>query len=197
MAAASVEDSDRAIIERYTDQPSQLPAEIRLGIEEDFHGESVQLYAMADLDASLKLSSTWVALGPSRVAIAREDGAAHPVVRSFPRSSIQEVRLDPGLSCNSLCFLGDPDEPALARLRFTHRQRRAMENIQFIIEQQLEDRAVEPKDADAVYADSVAGSVRDAQALVARNDMAVIWRLLSYLRPYRGQVAFGWRRRRY
>ncbi len=191
MAAASIEDSDRAIIERYTDQPSQLPAEIRLGIEEDFHGESVQLYAMADLDASLKLSSTWVALGPSRVAIAREDGAAHPVVRSFPRSSIQEVRLDPGLSCNSLCFLGEPDEPALARLRFTHRQRRAMENIQFIIEQQLEDRAVEPKDADAVYADSVAGSVRDAQALVARNDMAVIWRLLSYLRPYRGQVAFG------
>jgi ATP-binding cassette subfamily B protein len=191
MLATAVEDSDRQIIERYTDQPARLPAAVRVGIEEDFQGEPVQLYGMADLDASLKLVSTWVALGPSRVAIAREDLGAHPVVRSFPRESIREVRLEPGLSCSSLCFLGDPDEPALARIRFTHRQRRSMENIQFVIEQQLAGRTIESKEADGVYADAVAGPVRDAQALVARNDMAVIWRLLSYLKPYKGQVTFG------
>jgi ATP-binding cassette subfamily B protein len=191
MAAAECFDTDRRIIERYTDQPSRLPARLREGIEEEFQGEPVQLYALADLDASLNLVEIWVAMGPSRIAIARDDPDAQPVVRSFPRDAIREVRLEPGLSCNSLCFLGEPDEPALARVRFTHRQRRAMENIQFVIEQQLEGRSVEPRDADDVYADQVAGPVRDAQALVARNDMAVIWRLLSYLHPYRGQVAFG------
>lgn len=189
----SIEDPDRQIIERYTDQPVRLPASLRAEIEEDFGGEPVQLYAMADLDASLKLSSTWLALGPERVAIARSsDADARPVVRSFPRSSIEAVRLDPGLSCNTLSFLGGPDEPALARLRFTHRQRPAMENLQFVLEQQLSGRAIDSDEtADDVYADAVAGPVREAQALVAHNDMAVIWRLLSYLGPYRGHVAFG------
>jgi ATP-binding cassette subfamily B protein len=190
MAAAAL-DSDREIIERYTDQPARLPERLRAGIEQDFGGEPVQLYAMADLDAKLALSASWVALGPTRIAIAVDAPDAHPVVRSFPRSQLREVRLDPGLSCSSLHFLAEPDEPALARVRFTHRQRRAMENIQFVLEQQLGGREIEAQDPDAVYADAVAGPVRDAQALVAPNDMAVIWRLLSYLQPYRGHVAFG------
>ncbi len=191
MQAVTAVECDREIIDRYTDQPHRLPARLRAGIEEDFQGQPVQLYAMADLDASLRFAATWVALGPERVALAREDGDAHPVVRSFPRSSIRDVRLDPGLSCSSLSFLGDPDEPALARVRFTHRQRRAMENIQFVVEQQLAGRDVPSQEPDGVYADAVAGPVRDAQALVAANDMAVIWRLLSYLAPYKGHVAFG------
>jgi ATP-binding cassette subfamily B protein len=87
--------------------------------------------------------------------------------------------------------LGAPGEPALARLRFTHRQRRAMENVHFLLEQGLDGRLVDRVDPDAVYADSVAGPVREAQALVAGNDMSVLLRLLSYLRPYRGQVVFG------
>ena len=190
----TIEDADRQIIERYSDQPSRLPQAVRAGIEADFSGGPVQLYALADLDASLKLSSTtWVALGPDRVAIARDsDTENHPVVRSFPRSSIQAVRLEPGLSCSSLSFLEGPDEPALAKVRFTHRQRRAMENIQFVLEQQLSGRKIESDDsADDIYAESVAAPVREAQALVARNDMAVIWRLLSYLAPYKGAVTFG------
>lgn len=191
MAAATSCETDRRIIERYADQPARLPARLRAGIEEDFGGEPIQLYALADLDASLSLSATWLALGPTRIALARDEPGDHPVVRSFPRSRVREVQLEPGLSCSSLCFLGEPDEPALARVRFTHRQRRAMENIQFVVEQQLEGRELDPRDPDDVYADAVAGPVREAQALVARNDAAIVWRLLSYLRPYRGQVAFG------
>ena len=45
--------------------------------------------------------------------------------------------------------------------------------------------------ADAEYADSIASPIREAQALVAGNRMAVIWRLLSYLRPYRKHVLVG------
>ena len=46
-------------------------------------------------------------------------------------------------------------------------------------------------DADEEYAHSVAAPVREAQALVAGNRRAVLWRLLGYLRPYRKRMAAG------
>ena len=54
---------DREIINRYTDQPAQLPAELRSAIEAEWGGSPVQLYALADLDAGLRLAESWVALG--------------------------------------------------------------------------------------------------------------------------------------
>ncbi len=183
-------DSDRQIIERYTDQPPLIPPALRLRIEEHFEGGPVQLYALADLDSSLRLGETWVALGSRAITLARERGEELEV-QGFERARIREVRLEPGLSCNTLRFLAGPGEPALARVRFTHRQRRAMENLQFVVEQQLRGREIPPADPDAAYAEGVASPIREAQALVAGNDMAVLWRLLAYLKPYRGQVAFG------
>jgi ATP-binding cassette subfamily B protein len=183
--------ADRAILERYTDQPASLPRALRASIERRCLGRPVQLYALADLDASLRLGETWLALGPRELAVASLDGD-RPEIRTFPRGAVRGVRLEPGLTCNVLLLLGEPGEPALARLRFTHRQRRAMENLQFALEQELEGRALETEgDPDALYAQGVAGPIRDAQALVAGNDAGVLWRLLGYLRPYRGQVAFG------
>jgi ATP-binding cassette subfamily B protein len=182
--------TDRAILERYTDQPAQLPRTLRRSIEKRFLGRPVQLYALADLDASLRLSETWLALGPRELAVASLAGSS-PEIRCFPRAALAGVRLDPGLTCNTLVLLGAPGEPALARLHFTHRQRRAMENVAFVLEQALQGRRVPADAPDAAYADAVAGPIRDAQALVAGNDAAVLWRLLGYLRPYRGHVAFG------
>jgi ATP-binding cassette subfamily B protein len=184
------DDSDRQIIERYTDQPALMPPAVRRRVEERFDGNPVQLYALADLDGSLRLSQTWLALGDRAIAVARERGDGVEV-ESFERARIGDVRLEPGLSCNTLRFLAEPGEPALARVRFTHRQRRAMENLQFVVEQRLEGREIPPADPDSVYAEGVASPIREAQALVAGNDMAVLWRLLAYLKPYRGQVAFG------
>jgi hypothetical protein len=62
---------NRAIIERYTDQPARLPQDLRRRLEADWDGEPVQLYAMADLDARMRLTEAWLALGPSRLALAR------------------------------------------------------------------------------------------------------------------------------
>jgi ATP-binding cassette subfamily B protein len=181
--------TDRRIIERYTDQPSVLPADLRREIEGRMGGV-IQLYALADLDDALSLKETWLCVGPSQVAVCRRD-ARHTVIRTLDRAAVREVRLEPGLACNTLRLLGEPGEPSLARLRFTHRQRRAMENVQFLLQQGIEGRDVPVANADRVYAESVAAPVREAQALVAGNDAAVLWRLLGYLRPYRGQVAFG------
>ncbi|HWC74043.1 MAG TPA: ABC transporter ATP-binding protein [Gemmatimonadales bacterium] len=183
---------DDQIIARYTAQPARLPPELRREIERDWRGAAVQLYALADLDQSLRLTEAWLALGPRHVAVARHNGEVWEI-RSFERRLIQAVREAPGLSANTLTILGSPDEPALALLRYTHRQRRAFENIRFVLEEQLggSTREIPGLDADQVYADSIARPIREAQALVAGHQTAVIRRLLGYLKPYRRQLTLG------
>ena len=183
---------DQEIVARYTDQPKRLPAELRARIEARWGGRPVQLYALADLNASMQLVRTWVALGPDEVAIARESDAGDEWdLYAFARSRVRQVREVPGLSGSVLVFLAAPDEPALAVVRYTHRQRRAMENIKFVLKEELEGRTLRPSDADAQYASGVAGPIKEAQALVAGNRAAVISRLLGYLKPYRRQVYIG------
>src|SRR5436190_933155 len=88
------------LVERYTDQPAVMPEELRLQIEKAWQGEQVQLYAMADLDARMRFSRTWIALGPQRVAVARESGGGmHGIdVSSYDRKEVQSVRHRAGLS---------------------------------------------------------------------------------------------------
>lgn len=203
---------DRRIVERYTDQPARMPVEVREAVEGAWGGRPVQLYALIDLDAGMQLDEAWLALEKDCVAIARRraheglasgsnadgsnaDGSTSGGetwdVQSFSRERLQAIRETPGLSGSTLTFLGAPDEPALAVVRYTHRQRRAVENVRFVLEQELEGRSVPTGDADDEYAASVAAPVREAQALVAGNQGAVLWRLLSYLGRYRGKVVLG------
>src|SRR5436190_9996260 len=189
---STLQQLDDYIIARYTAQPTRLPAELRREIERAWEGAPVQLYALADLDQSLRLTETWLALGPRHVAIARRDSEGWDV-RSIERLRIEAVREAPGLSANTLTILGKPGEPALALLRYTHRQRRAFENIRFVLEEHIQghERALAEGDADRLYAESVARPIRDAQALVSGRQTAVIRRLLGYLKPYHGQLTLG------
>ena len=182
---------DTRIIERYTDQPAQMPADLRRRIEDRWDGEPVQLYALADLDESMSLTQRWFALGPSKAATAdqRDDGSWR--IDTFERRDVEAVREIPGLSSTVLLVLGRPGEAPLATLRYTHRQRRAMENLRFVLEAQIEGRETAPADADLEYERSVAAPVREAQALVGGNRRAVLWRLLGYLGPYKARLLAG------
>src|SRR2546429_7826450 len=60
---------DDHIIARYTAQPTRLPQELRREIEHAWQGAAVQLYALADLDQSLRLTETWLGLGPRAIAV--------------------------------------------------------------------------------------------------------------------------------
>jgi ATP-binding cassette subfamily B protein len=181
---------DQKIIARYTDQPDRMPAEVREAIEGAWGGRPVQLYALTDLDAGMRFTELWVALGETEVALARREGTGW-AVHSIPRTRIRGVLETPGLSGNTLTLLADPDEPALAVVRYTHRQRRAVENLRFVLQQELEGRTIPPSDPDAEYARSVAAPIREAQALVAGSQTAVLWRLMGYLGRYRKQVVLG------
>ena len=187
---------DQAIITRYLHQPATLPGDLRAQVERAWGNLPVQLYALCDLDASLDLTESWLLLGPRHVAHAtRRDGAWR--VRSVERASVRAVREAPGLSANTLALVGDAGASgasALLVVRYTQRQRGAVENLRFVLDEAIAGRTVrdvDTADADRVYADAVARPVRDAQALVAGKDSAVILRLLRYLAPYRRQVTLG------
>jgi ATP-binding cassette subfamily B protein len=184
--------SDQGIIRRYTAQPDRLPAALRRQIEDQWGGEPVQLYALADLDASMRLTEIWFCLGPRKLAIARRAPSGHGYrLQVLDRARVKAVDERRGLSCNVLTLLGDAGEPACAVLRFTHRQKLPMENLRFVLEEAIAGRDVPAGDGDFQYVDGVAKPIREAQALVARREMAVLWRLLGYLSPYRKQVTLG------
>ena len=96
---------DDHIIERYTAQPTRLPTELRRQIEHAWQGAPIQLYALADLDQSLLLTESWLALGPTHIAVAKRDSEGWDM-HSIERSRIEAVREAPGLSANTLTILG-------------------------------------------------------------------------------------------
>ncbi len=183
---------NRQIINRYTGQPDTLPPEIRREIESAWGNGPVQLYALADLDPALRLRTDWVALGPDQLALRRENGSGETIdLRLIDISRIREVKESPGLTCTKVTLITAPDEPALAEFRYSQRQRRAMGALLYVLRQRVEGKTPEHEAADAVYAEGIAQPIREAQASVASNRAAIVWRLLGYLRPYRKQVVIG------
>ena len=189
---------DQEIITRYIGQPARLPRELRARIEHACSGSSIQLYALADLDHALRFGESWLALTASHVAQARRDEGGEWRVLAFDRTQIRALQETPGLSAHTLALLGEPGDPPLLVVRYTHRQRGAFENIRFVLDEALNGRSVADVDVDAdvadrVYAAAVARPVRDAQALIAGGgrESRVIIRLLRYLLPYRRELALG------
>lgn len=185
---------DHQIIDRYTGQPSRLPDDLRHELERAWNGDSPILYAYIDLDDQHRLSSSWLVLGARHLSVVNSplplagEGLG---VWAIDRQSIVAVVDTPGLSADTLTLLGRGDR-VLARVRYSHRQRRAVENIRFVLEEALEGRTVTPSiAADDEYADGIARPVRDAQALVGGRPVAVVTRLLGYLRPYRRDLGIG------
>jgi len=178
--------SPRELFARYLGQPAELPERERALLDDALPGDPVVTYALADLGENLVFSERWLVVTERSVAVLE-----HGLVRSFPRGRVRAVSGESGLSCRVLRLHGEPGEPPLAELHFTQRQRRAMDAAASLLEQALEGRAVTAPDADAAYRSRVLDPVREAQALVAPNRLAVVWRLLAYLAPYRRRVVLG------
>jgi ATP-binding cassette subfamily B protein len=179
---------NRALLRRYTNQPEALPGNVRQVVETAWKSEPIQLYGLADLDAGMRLAETWLLLGPSAVAVVAPDGRA----KFIDRSEIKAVEERPSLSGTTLLLLGEPDEPALATVRYSHRQQNAMGAIAFVLKQALEDNTIATDEsADALYADAVSQPIREAQGMVVTHKLSVLWRLIGFIKPYRRRFALG------
>ncbi len=179
--------TDQELIARYADQPACLPQPVRERVARAFGPQPIRLYALCDLDDALRLATRWLVLTDTHVCIVGEHD-----VRGFARSEIAAVQSESGLSSLGLRLSArGAGEAPLALLRYTRRQQRAVENLAFVLEQALQGRGVELGDPDRLYVESIVRPIRDAQAMVSTQRLAVLWRLLAYLSPYRTRVAMG------
>ncbi|RYZ01464.1 MAG: ABC transporter ATP-binding protein [Myxococcales bacterium] len=175
---------DHDILERYTDQPRTLPERVRRLVRGDLVS-----YALSDLNETLRFAQTWLVLSNAELLVATKESRPDRVARA----QLGKVELSSGLSCHVLRVYRKGSEQAapLVELRFTHRQRRGMEGLAFLLEQAAAGQPLTARDADVAYVDAVAQPIREAQALVSTRRLAVVWRLLSYLAPYKNRVFVG------
>lgn len=184
--------SSQLVLETYTDQPARLPDAVRARALAALDGGPILLYALCDLDSSMRLVEEWVVLGRDKLLIVRGQTGSL-IVNEIDRFAITAVKESTALSGSSIALEGNSGSAALAILRHTRRQQQAVGNLVFALKQALEKRPFEPSpdQADRAYADAVAHPIREAQASVARNKLTVVWRLLSYLKPYRAKMILG------
>jgi ATP-binding cassette subfamily B protein len=186
--------TDHDIIQRYTDQPSRLPDALRATMSgKGARTRQVIAYALADLDQHLSFARSWLILTSRELILARERANGEFDSFSSRCDTLAKVELATGLSCHVLRVYGktDADDAPLFEVRFTHRQRRSMEGLAFLLEQLTKGIPLETLDADQTYLESVAQPIREAQALVSTRRVAVVWRLLAYLKPYKNRVIGG------
>ena len=180
------------IFDRYLDQPSTLPAEVRGRVEQACRGEIIQLYALVDLDGSLRLCQSWVTLTANYLAVIRmADRRVDERIKVVARIRLEKIIEQPGLSCTVVHFLERDQEQPFVTIRYTHRQRGAISHLLYVLDQQLNGRPLEFGPSDEHYREAIARPIKEAQASVSGNRLAIVWRLLGYLRPYRAQVALG------
>jgi ATP-binding cassette subfamily B protein len=131
-----------------------------------------------------------VLLGSQDLCLVNGDGPTEQFCK-IPRSEISSVQESADLTGYRWKLLGaDSGASPLAELRFSRRQHRCMENIKLTLEAK-DPEPGSPDLADSAYAESVAEPIRNAQAAVRGNERAVIWRLLTYLKPYKKDLWLG------
>ncbi|MDF3130368.1 ABC transporter ATP-binding protein [Kiritimatiellaeota bacterium B1221] len=181
---------NQRLIESYTSQPSRLPEHIRNHLPEIWGEQELILYAMADLDPQLRLQEQWVLLGNRDLCFVRKDSSRESLCR-ISRSDISTIHETADISGYRWRVIGkDPSLPPLIEIHFSRRQQRCLENIRLMLEAELPTET-DPELADRAYSDSLSEPIRDAQAAIRGDQKAVIWRLLSYLKPYKKDLWIG------
>ena len=178
---------NRTRLQRYTGQAASLPESVRQVVAELSGGEAIILYGLADLDGNLQHVERWVALTHGWCIVAALADGSTPT--SFPRGAVHSATLSVGLSCNQLALRAKGDGSPLAMLRFSHRQRPAMENLKYLLDNPEVDTP--GHDADHIYQEGLARPIEAAQAAVAEHGASVLYRLMGYMVPYWRRVTAG------
>ncbi|WP_269538740.1 ABC transporter ATP-binding protein [Cerasicoccus fimbriatus] len=180
---------DRQIVERYAGQPSQIPKALIDRVKSLNNGRGPLLYALADLDAMGKLQQGWLVLGHDEVFYFSSENDTDP--DRIKRNEVEAVTELPGLSSSALLFLRNDSRLPLMQVNYSRRQKQAMENIRFVVDQQLKGHSVSPEDADRAYVQAVSAKIKDSQSSVMSDQFQIIKRLMGYVLPYRKEVIIG------
>lgn len=174
-------------IKQYYQQSHRLPRELKQAVHLKTN-EEVFFYAHYDLDENFKFVNGWVILTDSYLVQAVGNEIKHTI--SF--NEIVKVVEVSATSCTSISLIKADDLPALATLRFTHRQKVNLSQLKYLVEGKIEkNNKIHNFDPDEQYAQALLQNLLKKQSGKTRTKSKVVWRLISYLKPYKKEVAIG------
>lgn len=179
---------------RYIQQPTELPEVVGELLQKQWPGTQVLLFAMFDLDAHYELTEGWWILTHSHLVEARKNLSADRwTVSAIDLKRTETLYELAGLSCNRLKVIERDTHLTICECRYTHRQSRAFGLIKTAIEQMIQgDPPLHFKSsAESLYQRQMVQPIEDAQMSLSAKKSDVVWRLLTYLKPYRRDVVIG------
>jgi len=184
----------KRIIKELLGQQETLPSSIRELVNIVHPDHKIELYALSDLSTDFNFEMSWLLICENQFIIAKIDNKNEAILEdSFKISDIKRVKEVKSPSCTSLIFL-DENENCLTRKRFTARQKTVMGHLKYLIEEKIKDPDFNTDaiiDADDEYLRGVLAPVEAAQKSVSSDNKKAMWRLLSYLGPYKFDLLWG------
>ncbi|MBT5096021.1 MAG: ABC transporter ATP-binding protein [Halobacteriovoraceae bacterium] len=188
----------KKFIEKYLVQKGSLPQEVKILVSPNRPVAKIELYALADLDETLRLAKTWVVLTAEHLYLVPEvetgNETQYTIECTIPLSKMVKVTEVGSLGCTTMSFLQSDDLPPLGVISFTARQKIIMGHLKYVLEQRMKENSYIEGidfDADKEYADALLKPVLEAQNSVSTKKGKALWRLLSYLLPYRKELTIG------
>lgn len=169
---------------KYLRQKHILPELIRNEIKETYKDE-ICFYAFSDMNDSLKLDESWVIIGLKTVYL-----ASNGVVKGFKLEASYEVIEQLGNVVNTVSLLKDNN--LIVTFWYSQKQNILFAQLKYILEEKIKgNQIVINETADEIYQEGVLSPLLENQSSSDVKKDKVVWRLLSYLRPYQREVIFG------
>ncbi len=167
-------------------QSDRLPESLRLMV-----GQGIIAYSMVDLSSRFNLVESWVVLTKNTIEyfLQFESTWERKTINISHVCSAKEIE---NLS-NKRLEISDKSGELLLTLRYSLRQQRPMSLVVFLINEGIKLGFIGQvnKSPDCIYQEELLKPLAESAASENKSSKDVIWRLLTYLKPYRGQVALG------
>lgn len=180
-------------IEKYLKQKSKLPQDVRELVLRQEKNSEIKLYAFSDLDENLKFRGSWLVLTPDFLYLILEENREYKLKSKIKIAEIKSIKEVEAVSCTTLLFLASDDVKPLISVSYTHRQKIIMGHLKYVVEEKIEDGVYGNSsfDADTEYVNAILKPVTEAQNSFSKDKNSVLWRLLSYLLPYKKELTIG------
>lgn len=166
--------------DRYLKQHATLPKKIKEVVEIKC-ADRVIFYALSDLDEHFEKNEKWIVVGSKELYLFQGED-----FKIYALDSIS-VRENLGKVVNNLALLDDAGN-VLETLWFGQKQNILFAQLKYLLDEGIENINAT---ADELYQDGLLKPLLKNQASTEIKENQVVWRLLSYLKPYKREVFQG------
>ena len=166
--------------DRYLKQKAKLPSQIKEVVELKC-SDRVVFYALSDLNEHFEKNEKWIVVGSKDLYLFQGED-----FKSYALDSIL-VRENLGKVVNNLALL-DKQGKVIDTLWYGQKQNVLFAQLKYLLEEGIENINAT---ADELYHDGLLKPLLKNQASTEIKENQVVWRLLSYLKPYKKEVIQG------